>query len=121
MSALVAFDRIRKAWQPSKATFEIVFGALYELYLDPTRAPDICADLRPRVGTYLHECWPEKYVNPGGNALDCVLFSRYPNPQKPELLRAAEQFLRIWRMIGSTRVLNGVAITSAIMFPRFAS
>jgi hypothetical protein len=93
MTAIVSFHKIKKAWQPSAGVFQVVFGALYELYLDESRAPDIRADLLPALRTYLHHCWPEKYPADDIDGMPFAVFTKYPESQKPELLRATEAFL----------------------------
>jgi len=95
MASLVSFETIDKDWIPySKGQFEVIFGALYELYLDKRKAPHICAHLLPKLQRYLHYCWPEKYEDPDGVALDYVAFSRFPTAEKAEVLRATEKLLQ---------------------------
>jgi hypothetical protein len=93
MAGPVLFRKIGKALPLSSGQFAAIFGAIYELYLDKKKAPDIAADLRPMLGDYREYCWPEKYKN-----LECCGYhgatvSEYPASQRPELLRAAEHFL----------------------------
>jgi hypothetical protein len=98
MASLVAFTTIDKNWVPhSRGQFEVIFGALYELYLDKGKSPAICSDLLPKILDYLHCCWPDKYEQPDGLALDYVDFSKYPLAEKREVLRATERLLEDFR------------------------
>jgi hypothetical protein len=98
MASLVTFLNIDKDWIPhSRGQFEIIFGALYELYLDRSKTPRVCADLLPKIQHYLHSCWSDGYEDPDGVALDYVAFSRYPRKEKMEVLKAAEKLLEDFR------------------------
>jgi hypothetical protein len=94
MTSLVLFATIDKDWIHRRGQFEVIFGALYELYLDKNKAPTICTDLLPILRRYLHNCWPEKYEEPNGVALDFLPFSDYPTAEQREVLRAAERLLQ---------------------------
>ena len=94
MASLVFFEAIDKNWIRSRGQFEVIFGALYELYLDKSKAPDICTDLLPMLQRYLHYCWPEKYEEPDGLALDVLEFSQFPAAEKVEMLKATEHLLQ---------------------------
>src|SRR5215216_7271581 len=94
MASDVSFENIDKDWIRRRGQFEVLFGALYELYIDQTKAPLACADIFPMIRGYLHDCWPDKYERPNGLALDYVPFSDYPTTEKRELLRATE---KLWQ------------------------
>jgi hypothetical protein len=94
MTSLVLFATIDKDWIHRRGQFEVIFGALYELYLDKSRVPTICADLFPIIRGYLHDCWPDKYEEPNGLALDFLRFSDYPTAEQREVMRAAERLLQ---------------------------
>jgi hypothetical protein len=94
MAGPVVFEKIDKVLPLSSGQFEVIFGAIYELYLDKKKAPDLAADLRPMLGHYREYCWPDKYKK-----LECCGYcgagvSEYPVSQRVELLRAAQHFLR---------------------------
>ena len=50
MAGSVVFEKIDKVLPLSSGQFTAIFGAIYELYLDKDKAPDIAADLRPMLG-----------------------------------------------------------------------
>jgi hypothetical protein len=94
MASLVVSEKTGKYWIPdSRGQFEVIFGALYELYLDKNKAPHVCDNLLPKLTSYLHCCWPERYEKPDGVALDFFDFSKYPETEKVEVLRATEHLL----------------------------
>ena len=93
MTALVDFDRISAGWEPSRGEFDVIFGGLYEIYLDQRKAPRFCKDIRPMVGPYLKWCWPSRYIGEEIGALEYFSFSDYPLEEQKELLRATEKYL----------------------------
>jgi len=95
MASLVSFETIDKNWIPhSRGQFEVIFGALYELYLDKNKTPVVCVDIFPMVQRFLHCCWPDKYEKPIGIALDYVPFSDYQIMERREVLQATEKLLQ---------------------------
>jgi hypothetical protein len=95
MAPLVKSKKTGKYWLPhSRGQFEVIFGALYELYFDKSKVPLVCANLLPKLKRYLHHCWPERYEKPDGVGLDFFDFSQYPKPEKIEVLRATQHLLR---------------------------
>src|SRR5215216_1416978 len=94
MASLVFFESIDKDWIPhSRGMFEVIFSALYELYLDKSKASTIRAELLPKVQGHLYHCWPDKYEEPGGIGLDFVEFSRFPLSERAEVSRATLNLL----------------------------
>jgi hypothetical protein len=93
MTASVAFDRIFDGFEPSRGAFYIIFGGLFELYIDKRKTPGICKDIRPMIGPYLKLCWPSRYIREEAGALEYFCFSDYPVDEQKELLRATERYL----------------------------
>jgi hypothetical protein len=95
MASRVVSEKTGKYWLPhSHGQFQVIFGALYELYLDKNKVPLVCANLLPKLKDYLHHCWPERYEKPDGVGLDFFDFSQYPKREKIEVLRATECLLQ---------------------------
>src|SRR5712691_2258268 len=95
MASLVVSEKTGKHWIPhSRGQFEVIFGALYELYIDRNKAPQFSANLLPKLKDYLHHCWPDRYEKPNGVGLDFFDFSKYPKPEKVEVLRATQHLLQ---------------------------
>src|SRR5262245_34292597 len=94
MASLVAFEKINGNWQHRRGKFEIVFGALYEVYLDKSKTPAFCADILPKIQGALHDFWPDKYERPDVQALDYLPFTEFPAGEQHELLRATENLLQ---------------------------
>ena len=95
MASLVVSEKIGKCWIPhSRGQFEVILGALYELYLDKDKTPNVRAHWLPKLKGFLHYCWPDRYEKPDGIALDFVDFSQYPKAEKLEVLRATKRLLQ---------------------------
>jgi hypothetical protein len=94
MTSLVAFDRVKKIWDPSNSAFCSIFAIEYEHYLDRSIAPQFSAHVYRIVGPELAEFYPEKYRWQGeGHGLEYFVFTELPLAERRELLRASEAFL----------------------------
>jgi hypothetical protein len=97
MSTAIAFERLGTGFEPSGGGFYIIFGGLFELYLDRRKTPRICHDIRPMIGPYLKLCWPSRYIGEEPGTLEYFCFTDYPLGEQTELLRATERYLSDFR------------------------
>jgi hypothetical protein len=94
MSALISFDKIDKHQQMTNSAFQLLFSAMYDRYLEKSRAPVLSMKIYNIVLQYLGQCWPEKYpfdLN-DGHWSEVLGTKGYSLSELQEWLRALTEF-----------------------------